>query len=102
MVFEAWTQPKHLRNWMFSKKAFTCEYVSADITPRGAFLHKMTAPNGHEMWLLTKYEAVNPQLIWEPVSPTQAEAAVFEASRDQHSSSWDEGLDQLVAYCETL
>ena len=144
LVFEAWTQPEHLKNWMFPQKGFTCKYVSADITPGGSSLHKMTAPNGHEMWLLTKYEEVNPperlvfrqyisneagdilpntqmpnwpkemrvtiqleemgnsktklQLIWEPVNPTQEEAAVFEASRAQHGSGWNAGLDQLVIY----
>ncbi|MCI0415885.1 SRPBCC domain-containing protein [bacterium] len=60
LVFDAWTQVKHLKNWMFPQKGFTCEYVSADIKPGGSSLHKMIAPNGHEMWLLTKYEEVNP------------------------------------------
>lgn len=59
LVFDAWTQTEHLNNWMFPKKGFTCEYISANITPGGSSLHKMTAPNGHEMWLLTKYEVVD-------------------------------------------
>jgi len=60
LVFEAWTQAKHLKNWMFPFKGFRCEYVSADITPGGTSLHKMTTPDGFEMWLLTKYEQINP------------------------------------------
>ena len=60
LVFNAWTEPEHLKNWMFPFKGFTCEYVTADITPGGASLHKMTAPNGFEMWLLTKYEEIVP------------------------------------------
>ena len=60
LVFDAWTKPEHLKNWMFPQKGFTCEYVLADIKPGGSSLHKMTAPNGFEMWLLTKYEAINP------------------------------------------
>ena len=60
LVFEAWTQPEHLKNWMFPQKGFTCEYVTAEIKPGGSSHHKMIAPNGHEMWLLTKYEDVNP------------------------------------------
>lgn len=60
LVFDAWTKPEHLKNWMFPKKGFACAYVSADISPGGSSLHKMTAPNGHEMWLLTKYEEVVP------------------------------------------
>ncbi|TQV78216.1 SRPBCC domain-containing protein [Exilibacterium tricleocarpae] len=147
LVFDAWTQVEHLQNWMFPQKGFTCEYVSADITPGGSSLHKLTAPGGHQMWLLTKYEAVNPpvslvfrqymsneagdilpnpqmpdwpkemratielealgdktrlRLIWQPIAPTQAEAAAFEASRSQHGNGWGAGLDQLTRYLETL
>jgi len=40
------------------QKGFTCKYVSAEIKPGGSSLHKMIAPNGHEIWLLTKYEEV--------------------------------------------
>ncbi|MEE9319670.1 MAG: SRPBCC domain-containing protein [Granulosicoccus sp.] len=60
LVFEAWTQPEHLKNWQFPFKGFKCEYHSVDIRPGGISLHKMTAPNGFEMWLLTKYEEVIP------------------------------------------
>ena len=60
LVFDAWTQVEHLKNWMFPQKGFTCEYVVADIKPGGSSLHKMIAPNGREMWLLTKYEELNP------------------------------------------
>ena len=60
LVFDAWTQPEHLKNWQFPQKGFICEYVTADIKPGGASLHKMITPNGHEMWLLTKYEEINP------------------------------------------
>jgi uncharacterized protein YndB with AHSA1/START domain len=60
LVFDAWTKPEHLRNWQFPFKGFKCEFVSADITPGGSSLHKMTAPNGFEMWLFTKYEEITP------------------------------------------
>lgn len=60
LVFEAWTQPEHLKNWQFPQKGFVCDYVRADIKAGGSSLHKMTAPNGFEMWLLTKYEEISP------------------------------------------
>ncbi len=60
LVFDAWTQPDHLKNWMFPQQGFRCEYVQADISAGGSSLHKMIAPNGFEMWLLTKYEAIDP------------------------------------------
>lgn len=60
LVYDAWTQVEHLKNWMFPAQGFICEYVSADITPGGSSLHKMTTPDGYEMWLLTKYEEMDP------------------------------------------
>lgn len=60
LVFEAWTEPEHLKHWQVPFKGFQCEFAHADIKPGGSSLHKMTAPNGFEMWLLTKYEAITP------------------------------------------
>lgn len=59
LVFEAWTQSEHLKNWNFPQPGWTCEYTTDDIRPGGSSLHKMVSPNGHEMWLLTKYEEIN-------------------------------------------
>lgn len=38
------------------------------------------------------------ELIWQLIDPSQKEAEVFEASRDQHGG----GLNQLVEYLQTL
>lgn len=58
LVFDAWTQVRHLNNWMFPMTGCNCEFVSANIIDGGNSLHKVTMPNGHEMWLYTKYEEV--------------------------------------------
>ncbi len=58
LVFDAWTQVRHLNNWMFPMAGCRCEFVSAEITNGGSSLHKIIMPNGHEMWLVTKYEEV--------------------------------------------
>ncbi|MBV1881512.1 MAG: SRPBCC domain-containing protein [Pseudomonadales bacterium] len=58
LVFDAWTQVKHLNNWMFPMVGCKCEFVSANIVDGGNSLHKVTMPNGNEMWLYTQYEEV--------------------------------------------
>jgi uncharacterized protein YndB with AHSA1/START domain len=58
LVFDAWTKVEHLNNWMFPMSGCTCEFTSADIVDGGTSLHKITMPNGNEMWLFTKYEEV--------------------------------------------
>ena len=59
LVFDAWTKIEHLVNWNFPMKGVTCEYTKTDIKSGGFSLHKMIFPNGHEMWLLTRYEELN-------------------------------------------
>lgn len=58
LVFDAWTQVKHLNHWMFPMSGCKCEFVSANIIDGGNSLHKLTMPDGNEMWLYTKYEEV--------------------------------------------
>lgn len=58
LVFDAWTKVEHLNNWMFPMQGCQCEFVSADIRDNGTSLHKISMPNGHEMWLFTRYEEV--------------------------------------------
>lgn len=58
LVFDAWTQVEHLSKWMFPMPGCQCEFVTAEIKDGGTSLHKLTMPNGHEMWLFTKYEEV--------------------------------------------
>ncbi len=59
LVFDAWTKVEHIQNWQFPFKGFKCEFLQSDIKPDGKTLHKMIAPNGFEMWLLTKYEEIS-------------------------------------------
>lgn len=58
VIFDAWTKPELLQQWMFPMPGCTCDYTQADIRPGGTSLHKITMPNGNAMWLLTKYEEV--------------------------------------------
>ena len=54
-VFDAWTDVRHLCQWQRPNPEVRCEYLFADIRSGGSALHKMVMPNGHEMWLLTRY-----------------------------------------------
>lgn len=64
LVFNAWTQVNHLNHWMFPMPGCKCDYVAADIVDDGTSLHKITMPNGLEMWLFTKYvEVTSPEKL---------------------------------------
>lgn len=60
LVYEAWTQEEHLCKWQVPNADTICEFKAADIRAGGSALHKMVMPNGMEMWLLTKYQELDP------------------------------------------
>lgn len=60
LVYDAWTQEQHLCKWQVPNNDIRCEYKHADIKTGGSSLHKMTMPNGNEMWLLTQYHELTP------------------------------------------
>lgn len=60
MVYRAWTEANHLCRWQVPSPDIACEYVHADIRTGGSSLHKMVMPGGKEMWLLTRYRALEP------------------------------------------
>jgi uncharacterized protein YndB with AHSA1/START domain len=63
MVFEAWTQPKHLRHW-WSPKGFTCPVSKVDLRPGGGYLNCMRSPEGKDYWSRGVYrEIVEPERI---------------------------------------
>lgn len=60
LVFEAWTQAEHIQKWQVPQAGFEFEFDYAEIKAGGKSLHKMSAPSGFEMWLLTEYEEITP------------------------------------------
>jgi uncharacterized protein YndB with AHSA1/START domain len=49
LVWQAWTDPRHLPRW-FGPKGFIMPACSLDLRPGGIFHYCMRSPDGHEMW----------------------------------------------------
>lgn len=49
LVWQAWTDPAHLKKW-FGPKGFTMPKCAMDFRPGGVFHYGMKSPDGHEMW----------------------------------------------------
>jgi uncharacterized protein YndB with AHSA1/START domain len=49
LVFAAWTEQQHLKQW-FGPKGFTIPISNLNLVPGGAFHYCMRASNGVEMW----------------------------------------------------
>ena len=73
LVFDALTNVQHLNNWMFPMQGCSCEFIKADIKTGGSLLHKVTMPNGHEMWVFTEYQEVSSpkKLVFYNISLTK-------------------------------
>ncbi|MEO8333302.1 MAG: SRPBCC family protein [Gallionella sp.] len=49
LVWKAWTEEKHLKNW-FGPKGVTISVSEMDLRPGGSFHYCMKLPDGKEMW----------------------------------------------------
>ncbi|MFK7697528.1 SRPBCC domain-containing protein [Paenibacillus sp. HJGM_3] len=59
LVFQAWTDPEHLKRW-WGPKGFTLDVVQLDLRPGGMFLGSQRSPEGHVMWGKFVYEEISP------------------------------------------
>ena len=63
LIFEAFTQPKHLAHW-WGPKGMALEVINLDLRPGGTFHYGMKTQEGHEMFGVFKYiEIVSPEKI---------------------------------------
>ena len=127
LVFEVWTEPKHLRNW-FGPNDFTLPFCEVDFREGGNYRFCMRSPDDEDHWVWGTYrEIVEPERIVftsdredlgdtprsKSVVTVTFEAveektrftfrrAIFEFADDciEHQGGWTERLDQLARYVE--
>lgn len=125
LVWRAWTQPEHLRQWS-APHGFTIPVATGDLRPGGAFRTCMVSPDGVEHWLGGVYREVIPmeRLVfshaWDGddgrpghetiVTVTFADVGertemvfrqigfVSDVSREGHAGGWGETFERLYAY----
>ena len=57
LVFQAWTDPRHLPNW-FAPPGCAIEFRSLDVRAGGSFHSCIRTPDGSECWCLGSYREV--------------------------------------------
>jgi uncharacterized protein YndB with AHSA1/START domain len=63
LVWKAFTDPEHMKNW-WGPKGFTVRFAKMDFRPGGTYHYCMTSPDGHDMWGKFVYrEIVAPERI---------------------------------------
>ncbi len=129
LVFQAWTDPKHLAHW-WGPKGFTLPVCTMDFRQGGAYRVCMRSPEGRDYWVRGIYHEIQPPsrivFSWAhenedgtldhetQVTVTFGEhgrkteltlkQAVFEsdASRDEHQGGWTDSIESLAAYVVSL
>ena len=126
LVFQAWTEPRHLARW-WGPKGFTLPVCTQEFRPGGAYRFCMRAPDGSDHWVWGTYrEIVAPERLvftWQRedeaglrsqlnnvVTVTFADHhgktrltlhhAVFQtvADRTDHQGGWTECLARLLSF----
>jgi uncharacterized protein YndB with AHSA1/START domain len=54
LMFDLWTDPRHLANWL-PPQGSTMEFIKADIRPGGTSFYSMSMPTGHKMYGKASY-----------------------------------------------
>jgi uncharacterized protein YndB with AHSA1/START domain len=129
LIFEAWTDPKHLVHWL-GPKGFTGVVIKMDVRPGGAYRFYLRSTEGVEYWQQGVFrEVIKPErfvrtCIWadadgNPTSPEMLMTVTFAdhngktklkfeqvfetaAAREAHRSGTASALDRLAAYLATL
>jgi uncharacterized protein YndB with AHSA1/START domain len=119
-VFEAWTQPEHLRRW-WGPREVTCTEAEVDLRVGGQYRIANQFPDGSVLWISGEFERVTPprELVYswcvEPGDAQRSRVTVRfearndmtevivlheriadEATRDRHVYGWEGCLDGLV------
>jgi uncharacterized protein YndB with AHSA1/START domain len=58
-VFEAWTQPEHLRRW-WGPRPVTCSDAAVDLRVGGTYRIGNALPDGRIVWISGAFEVVEP------------------------------------------
>jgi uncharacterized protein YndB with AHSA1/START domain len=128
LVFDVWTDPKHLVRW-WGPNDFTLPHCEQDLRVGGAYRFCMRAPDGSDHWVRGEYHDIDrPERIvfsWKReeagaiwcdnmVTVTfEAEGketlltlhhAVFETVQQctEHSGGWNECMDRLVEHVNAI
>ncbi len=63
LVYQAWTQPEHMKQW-WGPKGYTTPTCEMDVRPGGALRLCMRSPEGHDTWVRGVYrEVVEPERL---------------------------------------
>jgi uncharacterized protein YndB with AHSA1/START domain len=118
-VFEAWTDPEHLRRW-WGPRSVTCPSAEIDLRVGGRYRIENRFTDGHSLWIVGQFEVIAPpdKLVFswhlEPGSGAAERVTVrFEPrdgateviivheqiaspeSRETHAMGWQECLEGL-------
>ena len=126
LVFDCWTQEKHMKEWLFPKD-FTVPSSQTDVRTGGSYRSCLRAPDGTDHWVGGTYREVTPHErivfthAWQDEAGNAEHETVVtialkdlgegrtqltfhqafflsEASRDGHAEGWKETLDNLERY----
>jgi uncharacterized protein YndB with AHSA1/START domain len=94
-VFDMWTDPKHVAQWLPPQGA-TMEYIKADIRPGGDSLFAMSLPNGQKMYGRVSYREISrPERIVYAQQFTDEKGQV---ARHPLSATWPETMLTTVTF----
>src|SRR5262245_11115709 len=60
LVWEAWTNPKHVQHWLLGPEGWTMPVCEIDLRPGGSWHYVWRKPDGAEMGMRGEYREIVP------------------------------------------
>jgi uncharacterized protein YndB with AHSA1/START domain len=123
-IFEAWTQPDHLKEW-WGPRDVTCVDAQVDLRVGGRYRIANRYPDGRIVWIVGEFEVITPphELVytWRLESDSQPpervrvrfkpradgtevivvhERILDPTARDRHRAGWHGCLEGLAEYLD--
>jgi uncharacterized protein YndB with AHSA1/START domain/predicted enzyme related to lactoylglutathione lyase len=99
-VWEAWTEPEHVKEWL-APKNYTAPVVKMDLQVGGSYLNSMKSSGGDEVWSTGVYREVVPEeKIVSTDSFADSDGNVVPASHYGMTEDWPMELAITVTFRE--
>lgn len=100
LVFQAWTDPGHLRRW-FAPHGCTVEFPALDLRPGGEFRSCLRTPDGQDCWCKGTYlEIVPPERISYSIAMADEHGNLVDSVDAGKDSDWPRETIVTVTFAE--
>jgi uncharacterized protein YndB with AHSA1/START domain len=100
LVFQAWTDPEHLKRW-HAPQGCTIEFAALDLRQGGTFHSCIRTPDGHDCWCKGVYlEVVPPERLVYSIALADEHGNLVDSADGGKDLDWPQETTVTVTFAE--